>query len=92
MKKIYCFLNGCGPMGCTVEALAEDGEVVAVHFSSNESWAKHDIGLTSNWKHEYYKAKYPEGYELVWLDSKQLDTHEGFQTALKLNAQLPTES
>ena len=23
--------------------------------------------LEHNWKHDKYKAKYPEGYELIWL-------------------------
>jgi hypothetical protein len=52
-------------------AIAEDGNVLAKHLSSNTHWAKHDIGITSDWKHNYYKAHYPDGYELVWLDDVQ---------------------
>jgi hypothetical protein len=65
--KIYCFINQINSLGYIVTAYAEDGTHLAGHASSNLAWAKHDIGITSNWKHEKYKAKYPEGYELIWL-------------------------
>jgi hypothetical protein len=88
-KKIYCFINGgFGRLGGSVAALAEDGEGIAGHFSSNESWAKHDIGINSTWKHEIYQKKYPEGYELIWIDSNN-DSDEGFLNALKLNELQP---
>lgn len=48
-----------------VEARTEDGELLASHVSSCEGWACHDIGLTSDWKHDTYRARYPDGYELV---------------------------
>ncbi len=51
---------------CTVTAVAEDGTVLAGHYSSSEWWARHDIGIGSEWKHDKYKAHYPDGYELVW--------------------------
>lgn len=79
---IFCFLNGGGRLGVNVEALAEDGDHLAGHFSSDEGWAKHDIGIGSEWKHDRYKAKYPDGYELVWVENFD---HEGLQKAFKLN-------
>lgn len=48
-----------------VEARTEDGKWLASHISSNESWARHDIGLTSDRKHDAYRACYPNGYDLV---------------------------
>lgn len=48
-----------------VEARTENGDLLASHISSNESWARHDIGLTSDWKHDAYRARYPGGYKLL---------------------------
>ena len=53
-------------------ALAEDGAGLGSHLSSNVEFCKHDRGLTSNWKHQYYDQYYPEGYELV-----DLTMHDG---------------
>lgn len=78
MKKIYCFINsGKGTDWIITIALCEDGHCLATHCSSNDYWAKHDIGINSDWKHDEYKKHCPEGYELVWIDdpasSKEVD-------------------
>ena len=73
ITKIYltCFPNGHGDvMG---QAVREDGVPLAGHLSSDMGWAKHDLGLTSDWKHEIYQAKCPEGYELIWIDDPHTD-------------------
>ena len=96
MSKIYlyCLSTGMGsgavrgstPGGDVMGyALAEDGEGLASHYSSSVSFSKHDMGLTSDWKHENYKAHYPDGFELEWIDEADLGKHEGFQAALKKN-------
>ena len=64
-------------------ALAEDGTGLASHLSSDETWAKHDMGLTSDWKHDTYSEHYPQGYKLVWIDDPQNDPR--WQAALALN-------
>jgi hypothetical protein len=70
MSKIFCFVNSQPmPDWLNVVAISEDGDCLAGHVSSNASWAKHDIGVTSNWKHEHYKEKYPDGYEVIWVDN-----------------------
>lgn len=89
---IACFPHGvireADVLGC---AMAEDGDVLGEHLSSNESFSRHDMGLTSDWKHDRYKAKYPDGYELVWV-GWDFKTHEGWQAALALNrAAAPAE-
>ncbi|MGG3987432.1 hypothetical protein [Bacillus smithii] len=86
MKKIYCFINGGYENFLNVVALAEDGHVLAEHVSSNEYWAKHDIGVTSDWKHDSYKSFYPNGYEVVWLDDPLAD--ERCVAAIELNKKL----
>lgn len=64
--KIYAFINGGdGIGGVMVVALAEDGEYLAGHASSNEGWAMRDIDHKA--KHERYLAKYPDGYDFIWL-------------------------
>lgn len=72
-------------------ALAEDGHVVASHYSSGVGYAKHDLGLNSDWKHEHYKKHAPDGYELEWIDEANLDAHQGWQAAWKLNQALKVE-
>ena len=85
--KIYlaCFPLQSGFMAGDVHgcALAEDGTGLTGHISSHTKWAKHDLGLTSNWKHEIYGEHYPKGYELIWIDNPATD--ERWQAALVLN-------
>ncbi|MGG4266505.1 hypothetical protein [Peribacillus simplex] len=83
--KIYCFINGGTDYFLNVAALAEDGNHLAGHASSNGYFAKHDIGIESDWKHELYKKHYPNGYELVWLDEYE---DEGFKKAIEKNKKL----
>ena len=77
MGKIFCFINGGSSGWYEVVAISENGYHLAGHISSCKSWAKHDIGIGSDWKHDKYKKHYPDGYELVWIDepenSKELD-------------------
>lgn len=55
-------------------AFAEDGTVLASHLSSSQAFCRHDMGLTSRWKHEAYQQKYRGGYWLIDLTDRQ--THE----------------
>lgn len=86
--KIYCYIGGewekTGDL--YVCSLGNDGQGLAGHMSSSIDWAKHDIGLTSDWKHDIYKMKYPDGYELEWIDDTK--NHKEFQKALELNHKL----
>ncbi len=85
MPKIFLGYTVMHGVGVYSYALAEDGKGLAGHVSSNREWAKHDIGLTSNWHHEAYDAYYPNGYELEWVGCIDDTTHEGWLTALKRN-------
>lgn len=69
-------------------AICEDGYIVAYHISTNISWAKHDMGVKSNWKHKQYWEHCPEGFKLVWVDYDKVEQHEEFQKAYKLNQKL----
>lgn len=89
---LTCFPTGSGsgavrgstPGGDVVGyALAEDGEGLCSHLSSSVEFSKHDMGLTSDWKHEIYTKKYPEGFELIWLDDAENDSR--WIAAYKLN-------
>lgn len=72
-----------GPGHVVGYAMSEDGSALASHVSSNESFSKHDMGVTSDWKHQIYEKKYPDGYEIVWLSADEREHDEGFQKALK---------
>lgn len=88
MKKIYCFVNsGKGTDWQNVQALTEGGKFIAGHISSNERWARHDIGITSDWKHEIYEEEYPDGYELEWVDDpiNHAGILEAYEKHKKLN-------
>jgi hypothetical protein len=92
MNKIYlaCF-HFENQYSCQLDdvmgyALAEDGHGLCSHFSSHEAWSKHDLGLNSDWKHEIYEKKYPEGYELIWIDDPDHD--ERWLKAVELNKAL----
>ena len=64
-------------------AMLEDGRAIASHLSSNDEWAKHDMGITSDWKHDTYQQYCPDGYELVWVDDP--DKNPEWQAAFALN-------
>lgn len=53
------------------DLIVDNGKVklssITNHLSSGETWCKHDMGITSDWKHDIYNEMYPDGYELVWL-------------------------
>jgi hypothetical protein len=88
MAKIYGFINGGSAVNLWVVALAEDGHVLAEHVSSSVSWAKHDIGIGSTWKHEVYDQHYGSGnWELEWIEDTHLNP--AFQEALLRNERLP---
>jgi hypothetical protein len=86
IPKIYVFINsGKGTdwvVGC---AIAEDGTGLGSHVSSNEFWFRHDMGLTSDWKHEIYDKHYPDGYALVEVED--VAKHKGLDAAYQLNQQ-----
>lgn len=89
--KIFCFINGPqGPGDVVVDALSEDGHFLASHMSSSVDWAKRDIGFlpffgetVGTRKHDLYKAHYPDGYELVWVDEAK--SHAGVRQAYELH-------
>jgi hypothetical protein len=90
MNKIFLWCTPCpgwGEGAVLGYAMAEDGTGLANHLSSNISFSKHDMGLTSDWKHDYYKEHYPDGYELEWIEEKDLDNHVEFCKACKINSE-----
>ncbi len=67
-------------------AIAEDGVCLATHLSSSAGFSRHDMGIApSEWQHEHYREHYPDGYELEWINTADLDSHAGFQAAYALN-------
>ena len=86
-KKIFCFNNG-GVYGMLhAVAMCEDGHPLAEHACSHEYYMPHDLGITSDWKHDRYNKHCGEGnWELEWVQNPR--THEGLQKAIALNKAL----
>lgn len=84
MPKIWvvCDEGGIVPGDVVSYAIAEDGEVIAGHESSNESWARHDM-IGSGWKDGRYREKYPDGYEVIWVGSQAPDGYPGLLEAIR---------
>ena len=81
--KIYCFIDGIMRMGCVVVAVGADGEKLCSHLSSNKGWAKIDIGIESERKHDIYDKEYPDGWEIEWVDDPI--NHKGIKLAYERN-------
>lgn len=74
MTTIYCFIGGRWSNGdVSVIAWTEEHLDIAGHVSSGVGWAKHDIGINSDWYHDKYRELYPDGYELKWVDDIKSD-------------------
>jgi len=87
MHTIYCFSNGGAGQWYKAMAMADDGHVLAQHICSAVAYMAHDLGITSDWKHDAYNAHFGEGsWELVWVDNPL--THHGLQAAYALNLAL----
>ena len=71
--EIYVFVNGGEPGWYSVQALTEDGEFIAGHICSHPGYGPHDMGFSSDWKHEAYRERYPQGFRLVWIDDVRGD-------------------
>lgn len=81
--KIFVFVNGRASWGDYLpSAIAEDGTPLAGHCSSSIGFAKHDMGIGSDWKHELYKKHYPDGFEIEWVDD--VDAHPACLAAIAL--------
>jgi hypothetical protein len=90
MKKIFVFSNvEYGEEGPCF-AMAEDGTVLGSHWCGHECFASGDLGVTPGTRpdrHVTYAAHYPEGYEMEFIPSHEIDGHAGLQAAFKLNQQ-----
>lgn len=83
--KIFVFINGGIPGLLHVTALTEDGHFIAGHGCSHEHFIYHDMGFTSDWKHDRYNEHYPDGWELVYVPREVAlaRTHKGLEEAYK---------
>lgn len=88
--KIYCFNNGGSPGWMNAVAIADDGNCLAQHICSSEGFMAHDLGITSNWKHDNYNKHFGQGnWELEWVGDPV--THAGLNAAIELNSRLGAE-
>lgn len=57
------FVNGGGkkPNDITIYAIAEDGDLLVKHVSSDKKFFLQDAGVTSTAGHHKYSLKFPDG-------------------------------
>lgn len=48
-----------------IHAETEKGESLTYHVCSSHAFGRFDMGIVGGKKHDVYRKKYPEGYELV---------------------------
>lgn len=90
MHKIYCFNNGGPREWLSAVAIADDGHMLAQHVCSSEGFMRHDLGISSDWKHENYNAHFGAGnWELVWIPDPRRSPE--LDAAIALHKALPSE-
>lgn len=63
-EKLYQYCASSTSLGDQYwKVVSQSGEVICEHISSSRSWGLRDTGPNG-----FYKAKYPDDYELVVLD------------------------
>lgn len=71
MKKIYICYSGEPEFlhAHAIVGICEDWKLdsIAWHLCSNESFVKHDMWITSDWKHDIYDKEYPDWWQLEWF-------------------------
>lgn len=88
-NKIYCLNNGGSPGWLHAVAVGHDGHILAEHICSHEFYMQHDLGMGSTWKHESYDKHFgKDNWELEWVETDKLDSHEGLRQAIELNKKL----
>lgn len=84
-RSSYGIIQDAEPTGDTYGvAIKDNGAILAAHLSSGANWTRHDMGITSNWKHDVYEKECPNGYELEWVDFYNWKINEGFKSVLSL--------
>jgi hypothetical protein len=74
-KKIYCFVDHHIGNNYSYVAIDEDAQVVTTGIASSPDWVKCDLGIHGDpggshgpSRLRLYQEKYPDGYELIWVD------------------------
>tara|TARA_Y100000034_G_C6778075_1_gene347547 strand:- start:49 stop:438 length:390 start_codon:yes stop_codon:yes gene_type:complete len=79
--KIFIFCNSCSHEWHSASALSEDGHFLAGHVCSDHGFIPHDMGMTSDWKHDDYNKHYPDGWELEYVERSEVKSHPGITAA-----------
>lgn len=89
--KIYGFNNGGEPNYYIAGAISEDGNIIASHMCSCESFMADDLGMSkdSKRKHDIYDKRFGEGnWETEFVSSRDMPIHKGLNKALELHRAL----
>ena len=88
--KIFVF-SGYGGGDGPCYAMAEDGHVLGQHWCSSEGWAIRDLGVEKGSRpdrHREYAKHYPDGYEMVFVPAREIESNEELKAAMKLNDEI----
>lgn len=79
LQKIYGYIIQDSINASGLEAIAvANNKIIANHISSNEGFAKADLGFEhaspsehhNKRRHELFAKLFPNGYELIWVGEK----------------------
>lgn len=93
LPTIYGFNNGGEPGWFSAVLIAEDGEVMGGHICSHEAYMPSDLGIiegSRSDRHEGFRKKYPDGYQMEFVPTGRLSDHKGLNVAIARNAAHPS--
>jgi hypothetical protein len=82
---IYGFNNGGSGDNWTAQLLSADGMGLGSHWCSSEAYMPADLGClkgTRPDRHEGFRKHYPNGYQMAFIPTSEMESHEGFQAAI----------
>ena len=62
-------------------AFVDDMGIIASHACSASGWVPHDMGITSDWKHEAYDELFPDGWEIEYMGETDVDGFKEYARA-----------
>jgi len=94
LPTIYGFNNGGETGWFSAVLIADDGEVMGGHICSHEDYMPSDLGIiegSRSDRHEEFRKKYPDGYQMEFVSTGRLRDHKGLNAAIERNATLTSE-
>ena len=59
-------------------AFVDNMGIIASHACSAPGWVPHDMGITSDWKHDTYDEMFPDGWEIEYAGEITVDAFKEY--------------